>query len=52
MNLENNSQNSGQDKSAIEDSDFILIRAYIEGDEGAFATLVNLHKDKVRNLVF
>jgi RNA polymerase sigma-70 factor (ECF subfamily) len=52
MNLQNNSQNSDQEKSVIEDSDFILIRAYIEGDESAFAKLVNLHKDKVRNLVF
>lgn len=52
MNLQNNSQNNNQDKSGIEDSDFVLIRAYIDGDEGAFAKLVNLHKDKVRNLVF
>jgi len=52
MNLQNNSQNINQDKSDIEDSDFVLIRAYIDGDEGAFASLVNLHKDKVRNLVF
>jgi len=52
MNSDNNSQNIGFDNSAIEDSDFVLIRSYIDGDEKAFATLLNLHKDKVRNLIF
>jgi len=35
-----------------EDQDFILIRAYIDGDEAAFEKLLMLHKDKVRNLIF
>jgi len=35
-----------------EDQDFILIRAYIDGDEAAFEKLLLLHKDKVRNLIF
>lgn len=52
MNSENISQNKDLDKSAIEDSDFVLIRSYIDGDESAFAKLINMHKDKVRNLVF
>lgn len=52
MNSENNTQNKDLDKSIIEDSDFILIRSYIDGDDSAFAKLVNKHKDKVRNLVF
>ncbi len=32
--------------------DFSLIRSFNEGDELAFRTLVNRHKEKVRNLVF
>ncbi|QOJ30560.1 MAG: sigma-70 family RNA polymerase sigma factor [Ignavibacteriales bacterium] len=32
--------------------DFALIRSFNEGDELAFRTLVNRHKEKVRNLVF
>ncbi len=35
-----------------EDQDFILIRAYIDGNEAAFEKLLLLHKDKVRNLIF
>ena len=34
------------------DEDFILIRAFIKGNDTTFRTLVIKHKDKVRNLVF
>ena len=39
-------------QSHTEDQDFILIRAYIDGDDTAFEKLFALHKDKVRNLIF
>lgn len=32
--------------------DFALIRAFNDGNESAFRTLVNRHKEKVRNLVY
>ena len=47
----NNETESGN-QSQSEDQDFILIRAYIDGDEAAFEKLLMLHKDKVRNLIF
>ncbi|MFA5805147.1 MAG: sigma-70 family RNA polymerase sigma factor [Melioribacteraceae bacterium] len=34
------------------DEDFILIKAFIKGNDTTFRTLVIKHKDKVRNLVF
>lgn len=34
------------------DDDFSLIKRFIEDDESAFETLVNRHKDKVRNIIF
>ena len=34
------------------DEDFILIRAFIKGNDTTFRTLVIKHKEKVRNLVF
>ncbi len=34
------------------DEDFILIKAFIKGNDTIFRTLVIKHKDKVRNLVF
>jgi len=40
------------DSSEDQDQDFILIRAFIKGDESTFKTLVVRHKEKVRNLVF
>ena len=49
--LSNNETESGN-QSQSEDQDFILIRAYIDGDEAAFEKLLMLHKDKVRNLIF
>lgn len=39
-------------KSDFDDPDFKLIRDYIDGVDSAFASLINLHKDKVRNLIF
>jgi len=47
-NKEIEDKNPNQSK----DQDFILIRAYIDGDEAAFEKLLLLHKDKVRNLIF
>lgn len=41
-----------QNLSEFDDPDFQLVRDYINGVESAFAKLVNLHKDKVRNLVY
>lgn len=35
-----------------EDEDFDLIRNFVSGDQSAFRTLVNKHKDKVRNLIY
>ena len=34
------------------DDDFALIRSFNEGNESAFRTLINRHKEKVRNLIF
>ncbi len=34
------------------DDDFALIKAFNEGNESAFRTLVNRHKEKVRNLIY
>jgi RNA polymerase sigma-70 factor (ECF subfamily) len=34
------------------DDDFALIRSFNEGNEAAFRTLINRHKEKVRNLIF
>lgn len=34
------------------DEDFILIKAFIKGNDATFRTLVIKHKEKVRNLVF
>lgn len=34
------------------DEDFILIKAFIKGNDTTFRTLVIKHKDKVRNLIF
>lgn len=45
-NIEFNEQTTERDE------DFILIRRFIEGDQGTFRTLVLKHKEKVRNLVF
>ncbi|MBU0561885.1 MAG: sigma-70 family RNA polymerase sigma factor [Bacteroidetes bacterium] len=35
-----------------EDPDFELIRRYNDGEDAAFEKLINLHKDKVRNLIY
>ena len=40
-----------EDKSE-KDEDFILIKAFIKGNDTTFRTLVIKHKEKVRNLVF
>ncbi|MBL1212367.1 MAG: sigma-70 family RNA polymerase sigma factor [Ignavibacteriae bacterium] len=47
-------QNTPKAKVTDEQSekDFGIIRDFIEGDETAFAKLVGLHKEKVRNLVY
>ena len=34
------------------DDDFSLIQMFIEGDESAFKTLVQRHKEKVRNIIY
>ncbi len=36
----------------VEDEDFVLIKEFIDGNEGAFEKLMALHKDKVRNLIY
>jgi RNA polymerase sigma-70 factor (ECF subfamily) len=46
------SLNEEQNFTDSDDPDFKLIREYINGNENAFAKLVNQHKDKVRNLVY
>jgi len=45
-------KNKKEPNISQEDEDFILIRNFVSGEESAFRTLVNKHKDKVRNLVF
>jgi RNA polymerase sigma-70 factor (ECF subfamily) len=40
------------EKNESEEKDFALIREFIDGKEKAFETLMMLHKDKVRNLIF
>lgn len=53
MTLNDNNSNKNQHVvNQVEDQDFILIRDYIDGNEKAFEKLMNLHKEKVRNLVF
>ncbi|VAX27011.1 RNA polymerase sigma factor RpoE [hydrothermal vent metagenome] len=47
-----NKKTEDKNPSQSEDQDFILIRAYIDGDEAAFEKLLMRHKDKVRNLIF
>lgn len=47
-----NKETENKNPPQSEDQDFILIRAYIDGDDAAFEKLVLLHKDKVRNLIF
>jgi RNA polymerase sigma-70 factor (ECF subfamily) len=34
------------------DDDFSLIQRFIEGDESIFSTLVQRHKDKIRNIIY
>jgi RNA polymerase sigma-70 factor, ECF subfamily len=34
------------------DDDFSLVKRFIEGDESAFAVLVQRHKEKVRNIIY
>jgi RNA polymerase sigma-70 factor (ECF subfamily) len=34
------------------DDDFSLIQRFIEGDESTFRTLVQRHKDKIRNIIY
>jgi RNA polymerase sigma-70 factor, ECF subfamily len=34
------------------DDDFYLIKRFIEGDENSFKTLLNRHKEKVRNIIY
>ena len=34
------------------DDDFSLIERFIEGDESTFRTLVQRHKDKIRNIIY
>ncbi|MBU1097220.1 MAG: RNA polymerase subunit sigma-70 [Ignavibacteriae bacterium HGW-Ignavibacteriae-2] len=52
MDLNLNSENSSNKDQEILDRDFVLINEYIDGDDSAFEKLINLHKDKVRNLVY
>ena len=49
--MENKKSNNTENKKQ-EDEDFVLIRQFQEGNENVFTTLVQKHKDKVRNLVF
>ncbi len=34
------------------DDDFALVKRFIDGDESAFAVLVQRHKEKVRNIIY
>lgn len=54
MNLYKNNQNNSAElkDQSIKDEDFVLIQAFIDGKENAFTSLVQKHKDKVRNLVY
>ncbi|MBN1300919.1 MAG: sigma-70 family RNA polymerase sigma factor [Melioribacteraceae bacterium] len=52
MDLNSNYEELSESGKEIEDKDFELIRSYIDGEDAAFETLVNLHKEKVRNLVY
>jgi len=52
MNLDQKSDNIANTGSEPQDKDFELIRDYIAGNDSAFEVLVNLHKEKVRNLVY
>jgi RNA polymerase sigma-70 factor (ECF subfamily) len=48
--IDNKDVSNGNNES--EEKDFALIREFIDGREKAFETLMMLHKDKVRNLIF
>jgi len=48
--VENKDVSNGNNES--EEKDFALIREFIDGREKAFETLMMLHKEKVRNLIF
>lgn len=52
MDLNQNSEDRENKNQEIKDRDFELIREYIDGHEESFEKLVNLHKEKVRNLVY
>ncbi|MCE1189986.1 MAG: sigma-70 family RNA polymerase sigma factor [Ignavibacteria bacterium] len=51
---DNKEKTEVQQQSAILslNDDFALIRAFNDGNESAFRTLVNRHKEKVRNLIY
>jgi len=50
--VENRDSNKNTEKKRQDDEDFVLIRQFQEGSEIVFSTIVQKHKDKVRNLVF
>ncbi len=53
--MENNLTANPDEKSKTDDykdQDYELVQEYIKGNESAFEKLINLHKDKVRNLIF
>jgi RNA polymerase sigma-70 factor (ECF subfamily) len=52
MNLDKKSVKTENQAVEQENKDFELIREYISGNDAAFEILVNLHKEKVRNLVY
>ena len=49
---QNNKKLKSKEPSDEEARDFKLIQSFIEGDESAFENLINLHKDKVRNIIY
>ena len=50
--ISNNDKLKINESPSEQDEDFLLIRRFINGDKSTFRSLVNMHKEKVRNLVF
>jgi len=52
MDTKNNKEDLQKAQILNLDDDFSLVKRFIDGDESAFAVLVQRHKEKVRNIIY
>jgi RNA polymerase sigma-70 factor, ECF subfamily len=52
MDLKNENKDLQQPQILKLDDDFSLVKRFIEGDKSIFRTLVQRHKEKVRNIIY